>query len=156
MEVGLSPGDFVFDGDPAAPRKKGTSTPTQFFGPCLLWRISWMDEDATWYGSRPRPRPRYIRRGPSSPRERGTAAPSPLLGPCLLWPRSPIWATAEFLFLIVCLRLPVLRWLCLLLPVSVYMCPCAFLCMFVFDCLYSSLYNLVKNNTSLIDFSLHI
>jgi len=29
MEVGLSPGDFVFDGDPAAPEKKGT-TPTEF------------------------------------------------------------------------------------------------------------------------------
>ena len=31
MEVGLSPGDFVFDGDTATPRKKGTSTPTQFW-----------------------------------------------------------------------------------------------------------------------------
>jgi len=30
MEVGLGPGDFVFDGDPAIPRKKDTPTPTQF------------------------------------------------------------------------------------------------------------------------------
>jgi len=30
MEVGLGPGDFVFDGDPATPRKKGTLTPTLF------------------------------------------------------------------------------------------------------------------------------
>jgi len=30
MEVGLGPGDFVFDGDPATPRKKGTPTPNQF------------------------------------------------------------------------------------------------------------------------------
>jgi len=30
MEVGLVPGNFVFDGDPATPRKKGTPTPTQF------------------------------------------------------------------------------------------------------------------------------
>ena len=29
MEVDLGPGDFVFDGDPALPRKKGTA-PTQF------------------------------------------------------------------------------------------------------------------------------
>jgi len=29
MEVGFSPGDFVFEGDPATPRKKGT--PTQFW-----------------------------------------------------------------------------------------------------------------------------
>ena len=29
VEVGLSPGDFVFDGDSAAPEKKGTA-PSQF------------------------------------------------------------------------------------------------------------------------------
>ena len=28
MEVGLGPGDFVFDGDPATPRTEGTCTPT--------------------------------------------------------------------------------------------------------------------------------
>jgi len=28
-----------------------------------------MDKDATWYGSRPRPKPHCIRRGPSSPRK---------------------------------------------------------------------------------------
>jgi len=47
-----------------------------------------MDEDATWYGSRPRPRPHCVRRGPSSLRK-GHSSP-PLFGPCLLWPRSPI------------------------------------------------------------------
>jgi len=31
-------------------------------------------------------------------RERGTRAPPPLFGPCLFWPRSPISATAEFLY----------------------------------------------------------
>jgi len=30
IEVGFNPGDFVFNGDPATPRKKGTPTPTQF------------------------------------------------------------------------------------------------------------------------------
>ena len=30
MEVGLSPGDFVFDGDPATPRKKGHTHPHPF------------------------------------------------------------------------------------------------------------------------------
>ena len=30
MEVGLGPGDFVFDGDPATPRTEGTPTTTQF------------------------------------------------------------------------------------------------------------------------------
>jgi len=31
MEVGLGPGDFVFDGDPAIPRKKGTPSPHNFW-----------------------------------------------------------------------------------------------------------------------------
>jgi len=30
MEVSLSPGDFVFDGDQVTPRKKGSLTPTEF------------------------------------------------------------------------------------------------------------------------------
>jgi len=30
MEIGLGPGDFVFDGDQATPRTEGTSTTTQF------------------------------------------------------------------------------------------------------------------------------
>jgi len=30
MEVGLGPGDFVFDRDPAIPRTDGTPTTTQF------------------------------------------------------------------------------------------------------------------------------
>ena len=33
MKVGLGPGDFVLDGDPAPP-KRGTPP---IFGPCLLW-----------------------------------------------------------------------------------------------------------------------
>ena len=50
MEVGLGPGDFVFDGDPATPRTEGTPPPP-VFGPCLLWPNGLMDEDATWYES---------------------------------------------------------------------------------------------------------
>jgi len=101
MEVGLGPGDFVFDGDPATPRTEGTPTiTTQFFGPCLLWPNGWMDEGATWYGSRPRPRPHCIRRGPPL-RETGTEPPifsahvycghgrppQLLLSSCLRWRR---------------------------------------------------------------------
>ena len=87
--------DIVFDVDPATP-EKGHTHPTQFLAHVYCGQISgiWMDEDAAWYGSRPRLRPHRTRRGPSS-RERGTAAP--LFGPCLLWPRSPISATAELL-----------------------------------------------------------
>jgi len=36
MEVGLGPGDVVFDGDPANPEKWYTH-PHPIFGPCLWW-----------------------------------------------------------------------------------------------------------------------
>jgi len=48
MEVGLSPGDFEFDGDPAPhPFQKGGEAPSPIFGPCLLWPNGWMDQDGT-------------------------------------------------------------------------------------------------------------
>ena len=67
-ELGLGPGDFVLNGDPTPPDKKGTAS-YPIFGPCLLWPNGWMDEDATWYGSR-----HCVRRRPSS-------APSASFGP---------------------------------------------------------------------------
>jgi len=42
--------------------------------PTLLWPNGWMDEDATWYGSRPRRRPHCIKGFPAL-RERGTTPP---------------------------------------------------------------------------------
>ena len=45
-EVGLRPGDFVFNVDPA-PSQKGGGAPSPIFGPCLLWPNGWMDQDAT-------------------------------------------------------------------------------------------------------------
>jgi len=65
--------------------------------PTLLWPNSWMDEDATWYGSRPLRRPHCIRQVPSAPRK---AHSIPLLDPCLLWPRSPISAAAELMLVL--------------------------------------------------------
>jgi len=57
MELGIGPGDFVLDGDPAPPS----------FGPLLLWPNGWMDQDGTWHGARPRPRRLCVRWGPSCP-----------------------------------------------------------------------------------------
>jgi len=72
MEAGLGPSDFVFDGDPATPRKKAHPAPP-IFGPCLLWPNGWMDKDATWYGSTPLPG-HIVLDGVPALRERGTAA----------------------------------------------------------------------------------
>jgi len=91
----LSPHLAQYGHGPGSLPKRDTALP--IFGPCLPWLNGWIDEDATWYGSRPRPRPHCVRRGPSSPHERGTVVP-PLFGPYTLWSRSPISATAELLF----------------------------------------------------------
>jgi len=50
-EINLGPGDVVLD-EVAAPPKRAQPP---VFGLCLLWPNRWMDEDGTWYGSRPRP-----------------------------------------------------------------------------------------------------
>jgi len=62
-EVGLGQADIVLDEDPAPP-KRGTAP---IFGPCLLWPNGWMDQDATWYGCRPRPSRHCVRWGPAHP-----------------------------------------------------------------------------------------
>jgi len=46
MEVDITSGDIVLDGDPDTPPKGAQSPP--IFGPCLLWPNSWMDPDAIW------------------------------------------------------------------------------------------------------------
>jgi len=84
-----------YRGKPQLPLK-GAQPPV--FSSCLLWPNAWMDEDTTWNGSRPRPRPHCVRRGPSCPRK-GHNTP-PLFGPCLLWPKTSTSATAELLLIL--------------------------------------------------------
>jgi len=74
MEVGLSTGDFVLDGDPAPIPKMGRS-PT-IFGPRLLWPNGYMDQDATWYGGTPRPTRHCVRCEPSCPTSKGHSPPN--------------------------------------------------------------------------------
>ena len=64
MEVGFGPGHIMLDGDSHPTPKKG-QPPT--FCPCLLWPNGWMDQDATWYEGRPRPRPHCVVWGSSFP-----------------------------------------------------------------------------------------
>jgi len=74
--------------------QKGHSSPL-IFGTCLLWPNGWVDQDATWYGGRPRLRRHCVRWRPSSPPRKGAQQP-PLFVPCLLWPNgrhpSNCWA----------------------------------------------------------------
>jgi len=84
MEVHLSPGDFVLDGDPAPPEKRA-QPPPNFWLMSLLWRNGCMDQDATWYRGKPWPRRRCLRWGRGSSFLLKGAQP-PVFGPCLLWP----------------------------------------------------------------------
>jgi len=67
-ELGLSPGDFVLDGNPAPPPPKGH---TPIFGPYLLRPNGCMDQDVTWYGARTQPRRLCVRWEPRSPTQKG-------------------------------------------------------------------------------------
>jgi len=49
IEVGLSPGDFVLDGDRGSLPKNGAEPPSNF-RPCLLWPNGWMDQDGMALG----------------------------------------------------------------------------------------------------------
>jgi len=95
-EVGLGPGHIVLDGRSSSPYPKGAQHPA-LFGPCLFWPNGWMDQDATWYGGRPRPRPHCVRLGLSSPSPKGAQQP-PSSAHVYCNQRSPISATAEHLF----------------------------------------------------------
>jgi len=76
VEVGLSPGDFVLDGNPAPPTQKGDRTPSQIFGPFPLWPNGWMHQHATWYGGRRQPSGLCARWGPSPLPQKGDGAPN--------------------------------------------------------------------------------
>ena len=54
----------------------------------LLWPNGWMDQGATWYGGRSRPRRHCVTWGPSSLPPRKGAQQPPLFGACLLWPNG--------------------------------------------------------------------
>jgi len=74
MEVGLGPGDFVLDGDPALFPKKGAEPPN--FRPMFIVPNGWMDLDGTWHGGRPQPRrPCGVRWGPSPLPKKGAEPP---------------------------------------------------------------------------------
>jgi len=81
-EIGLGPGDFVLNEDPASPPQNGgPSPPPQIFGPCLLRPNGWMDEAGIWHGGRPQPKRLCVRWGPSPLPQKGGGAPLPNFRP---------------------------------------------------------------------------
>jgi len=53
----------------------------------VSWLNGWMDQDETWHGGRPRPRPHCVKWRPSSSPLQKRIQPQ-IFGPCLLWPKS--------------------------------------------------------------------
>jgi len=84
MRVGLGPGHIVLGGEPAPPATKGQSHPAANFRPISVVPNGWIDQDATWYAGRPRPRRLCGRCG--HPPQKG--AELPIFGPCLLRPNG--------------------------------------------------------------------
>jgi len=94
-EVGHGPGEFVLDGDPAPPRKKGTPIPTHILAYFYSGHTAgWMK---TPLGTEVDLGPGHIVLDGVSAAAKGAQQPPPSFRPCLLWPRSPISATAELL-----------------------------------------------------------
>ena len=83
MELGLGPGDFVLNGDPAPLPKMGHSPP--IFGPCVLWpNICIRKPLGTEVGLDPRD---IVLDGDPAPLpKKGQSAP--IFGQCLLWPNG--------------------------------------------------------------------
>ena len=84
IAVGLSPGDFVLDGDPA-PSPKSGGAPN--FRRTSIVPNGCMDQDITGYGGRPRLRRLCVRWAPSY-HQNIAHPPHPIFGPCVLWPNG--------------------------------------------------------------------
>ena len=87
MEVSLSPGDFVLDGDPFPFPQKGAEPPSLIFGPFLLWPNGSMHQNATWYGCWPQPRGLCVRWRPSPPSPTKGVEPPPNFRPISIVPK---------------------------------------------------------------------
>ena len=73
-KVCLDPRDIVLDGDLAPSSSKRGQSPPPIIGPCVLRPNSCIDQDAIWYGGRPRPTPYCARWVASSPPPKGGTA----------------------------------------------------------------------------------
>jgi len=79
MQVGLSPGDFVLDGDPASPPLKGHSP--QFSSNVRCGQTTGWTKVALGMEVGLGPSDFYVRWGPSYPQNRGHAHHQPVFGP---------------------------------------------------------------------------
>jgi len=89
MNVCLSPGDFVLDGDPAPIAKKGTEPPPDF-RPISLRPNGWMHQDTNWFGGRPQLRGLCVRWRPSPLSRKGQFSAHVYCGQTAAWIKMPL------------------------------------------------------------------
>jgi len=117
-EVGLRPGDFVLDGDPAPSPARGGAPQFSahvYYGQTAAWvkmplgtEVDLGLHDILLDGDPAPPllkghSPQFsanVRCGQTAGWTKMPLGMEVGLGPCLLWPRSPISATAELLFIL--------------------------------------------------------
>jgi len=85
MQVGLSPGHIVLDGDPAPPPPKGLS-PSQFLVHICCGQMAGWIKIPLGMEVGLRPGDFVLDGDPTPVTQKGGGAPSPIFGPCLLWP----------------------------------------------------------------------
>jgi len=85
MEVGLSPGDFVLDGEPAPPQKRAHSPKNSadvYCGQAAGWITMALGREVCLSPGD------FVLHGDPAPPQKGSGAPSPIFGPLLLWPNG--------------------------------------------------------------------
>ena len=87
MEVDLSPGDFVLDGDPATTPLKGHSSPPQFSANFRCGQTAEWTKMPLGMEVGLGPGDIVFDVDPATPRKKAHP-PSPNFGPCLLWPNG--------------------------------------------------------------------
>jgi len=94
MEVGLSPDDFVLDGDPAAPPQKGAESPPHFSAHVYCGQMAEWIKMALGTGVGLCPG-HIVLDGDPAPLPKKAAEP-PIFGPFLWWPNGWIHQDATW------------------------------------------------------------
>ena len=102
MEVGLSPGDFVLDGDPLPSPKRGRS-PLKFSAHVYCGQTAGWIKMVLGMEVGLGPGHIVLDGDPAPLPKKGTEPP--IFGPCLLWPLSTISSIAELLLNVVAVDL---------------------------------------------------
>jgi len=96
MKVGLSPGDFVLDADPASLPKKGGGAPSKFSAHVYCGKRAELIKMVLGTEIGLNPGDLVVLDGEPAPSPKGGRAPYPIFGPFLLWPNGSMHQDATW------------------------------------------------------------